>query len=291
MVEHCPWDCADRHSFDVLRVGIYLEEEVYSTAFLSCWLYVFVLPAELLDLICASVFKMASFMANSLRVSLVPPFLASIYRSLSQISLSHSPSTALEYFPPHYLFGWMGSNLHAQHTATNRPAGPQIVRYHGKGRGKAYAFGEAYSVLHSCLVTWKATRPDREQPFLYDDRTSQSPSNQAPFFGYTLTIPSLSSSIREMADLATGLKLWCSCVSSRSNTTPHSPPISYKNWLNKLFPSEAPRFSSMRYGKGKGLVVGVHPSTLVFQSTGSSKRKHSSSSTMENRDPKHASGA
>ncbi|GAA0151215.1 hypothetical protein LIER_37246 [Lithospermum erythrorhizon] len=107
VVEHRPWDSADRHPFDVLRVGIDMEEEVYCAAFLSCWLCVFVLPTKPLDLIRAIVFKMASFMANGSRVSLAPPVLACIYRGLSQITLSNNPSVAPECFPAHYLFGWM----------------------------------------------------------------------------------------------------------------------------------------------------------------------------------------
>ncbi|GAA0176565.1 hypothetical protein LIER_29536 [Lithospermum erythrorhizon] len=59
-------------------------------------------------------------------------------------------------------------------------------------------------------------------------------------------------------------------------------------WLNKLVPSEAPHSSSMKHGKGKGLPAGVHPSTLAFQSSGSSKRTRFSSSIVEDREPKHA---
>ncbi|GAA0166248.1 hypothetical protein LIER_21445 [Lithospermum erythrorhizon] len=247
VVEQCPWDSANRHPFDVLRVGVDLEEEVYCAAFLSCWLCVFVLPAEPLDLICASVFKMAIFMANGLKVNLEALVLTCIYRILSQISLFDNPSAALECFPTHYVFCWMGSYLHDQHTTTNKQAGSQMMRYHGKGKGKVYASIEARSILHSCLVTWKATRTDRKQLFFYDDK-------------WKLTIPT-----REMVDLAMGLQFWRSRVLSRarktvtfsSNTIPNSPPTSYKTWLNKLFPSEAPRSSFMKYGKGKGLPAGV----------------------------------
>ncbi|GAA0145247.1 hypothetical protein LIER_05488 [Lithospermum erythrorhizon] len=61
--------------------------------------------------------------------------------------------------------------------------------------------------------------------------------------------------------------------------------------IGKTLSIEAPRSSSMKHRKGKSLPAGVHPSTLVFQSFGSSKRKRSSSSTVEDRDPKHARGA
>ncbi|GAA0183258.1 hypothetical protein LIER_42368 [Lithospermum erythrorhizon] len=49
------WDSADKHPFDVLRVSADLEEEVHWAAFLATWLCVFVLPAEPLDLIRASI--------------------------------------------------------------------------------------------------------------------------------------------------------------------------------------------------------------------------------------------
>ncbi|GAA0157791.1 hypothetical protein LIER_43418 [Lithospermum erythrorhizon] len=100
MVNPRIWDSADRHPFDVLRVSVDLKEEVYCAAFLACWFCVFVLPTEPLDLTRASVFKMARFMANGLRVSLAPPVLVCIYRSLSQISLSDNPSVVIKEFTP-----------------------------------------------------------------------------------------------------------------------------------------------------------------------------------------------
>ncbi|GAA0142894.1 hypothetical protein LIER_03694 [Lithospermum erythrorhizon] len=111
-----------RHPFDTMGVDAGLEEEVYYASFLSCWLCVFVLPNEPLDFIRAGVFKMA--MANGYSVSLAPTVLSCTYRSLSQISLSDTPSIAPECFLAHYVFGWMGSYLHDQHIATNRLDGP-----------------------------------------------------------------------------------------------------------------------------------------------------------------------
>ncbi|GAA0172721.1 hypothetical protein LIER_26491 [Lithospermum erythrorhizon] len=101
-----------------------------------------------------------------------------------------------------------------------------------------------------------------------------------------------------MVDLSRGLKFWLAGILSRARQTlifpgssfPHTPPTSYKTWLSNLFPSEAPHSSFVKHGKSKGLPAGVRPSTMVFQSSGSSKRKRSSSSTVEDRDPKHARG-
>ncbi|GAA0157426.1 hypothetical protein LIER_14696 [Lithospermum erythrorhizon] len=158
-----------------------------------------------------------------------------------------------------------------------------MMKYHGKGKGKVYAPSDARIVLCSCLVTWKATRPDRDQPFFYDDCKSQLPPDRALFvslhtgrvyhrvgsefiveaynpyrfsrqFGYTPTIPGLP-----------------------GNSSSHTPPLSYKTWLSELVLSESLRSTYVKHGKGKGLPTCVRPSSLVFQSSGSSKRKRSSS--------------
>ncbi|GAA0184108.1 hypothetical protein LIER_31406 [Lithospermum erythrorhizon] len=65
-----------------------------------------------------------------------------------------------------------------------------MVRYHGKGRGKVYASSDAPTALHSCLVTSKATRPDQEKPFFYDDHESQLPLDQALFVSLRTSISS-----------------------------------------------------------------------------------------------------
>ncbi|GAA0150100.1 hypothetical protein LIER_09114 [Lithospermum erythrorhizon] len=200
MVELRPWDSADRHPFDILRVGVDLEEEVYCATFLACWLHVFVL-------------------------------FVLVY---SRWPLS-----------------WL------------------------MARGVCHIVGSGFVV----------------EPY--------NPYRFSRHFGYSPTIFGLNSGTREMVDLATGLKFWGACVLSRArqtvtfpgSTSPHSPPVSYKTWLNKLFPSEAPHSTSMKHGKGKHLPTGVRPSTLVFQSSGSSKKKRTSSITVEDRDPKHAKGA
>ncbi|GAA0138455.1 hypothetical protein LIER_00202 [Lithospermum erythrorhizon] len=205
MLEHRSWDTADRYPFYTLRVSVDLEEEVYCAGFLYCWLCVFVLHVEPLGFIRASVFKMASFTANGSRVSLAPPVLTCIYRSLSQISFFDNPSIVSKCFPAHYVF-----------------------------------------------VTWKSTRPDREQPFFYDDHKVQLPVDRAlfvslrtgrvchrigsefivepynpyhlsPQFGYTPTIPGLSNNTREMVDLSTGLEFWRSSRSSKRKRSSSSP--------------------------------------------------------------------
>ncbi|GAA0173709.1 hypothetical protein LIER_27271 [Lithospermum erythrorhizon] len=232
----CAWDSRDRYPFDILEVDADLEEEFYCVAFLSCWLCVFVFPAEPLGFIRASVFMMASIMAKGWRVSLVPPVLACIYR------------------------------------ANNRPDGPSMMRYHGRGRG---------TVLHSCLVSWKATRPSRSEPYFFDDKES------------------LSNNSREMGDLSTGFRFWHLCILSRakqsttfpSDSTLNSQPAGYRSWLSRLFSSDVPLCLPKNHGKGKGPSLGMHPSSSILKSSNSSKRKHSLEDSTEDRDPKHARGA
>ncbi|GAA0176079.1 hypothetical protein LIER_29136 [Lithospermum erythrorhizon] len=74
-----------------------------------------------------------------------------------------------------------------------------MVRYHGKGRGKVYASSDAHTALSSCLVTWKATRLDREKPFFYDDHECQSPLDRALFV--SLRTSRVSHMIGDVADL------------------------------------------------------------------------------------------
>ncbi|GAA0145888.1 hypothetical protein LIER_05968 [Lithospermum erythrorhizon] len=151
----------------------------------------------------------------------------------------------------------MGAYLHAQNTTTNRRDGHFMVKYHGKGKGKVYPPSDAYSTLHLCRVTWRATHPDQDGTFYFDDG-----------LGYTPIIPGPGSCTREMEDLFTGLKFWRLWVFSRARFP--SPPV--------------------KRGKGNSLPAGVHPSTLVIRSSGPSKRKRSSDSNAEDRDPKHTRG-
>ncbi|GAA0187385.1 hypothetical protein LIER_34673 [Lithospermum erythrorhizon] len=60
--------------------------------------------------------------------------------------------------------------------------------------------------------------------------------------------------------------------------------------LNKLFLSEDSHHSHRKHGKRKSILVGMHSSTLVFMSSGSSKRKRSSDSAAEDSNPKHTRG-
>ncbi|GAA0147463.1 hypothetical protein LIER_07153 [Lithospermum erythrorhizon] len=186
ILQHCSWHSRDKYPFDVLEVDADLEAEVYCAAFLSCWLCVFVLPAE--------------------------------------------------------------------------------------------PFGFIKAVCSRWLVLWPKGRGQ---------------------LGYIPAIPGLSSITREMTYLFTGLKFWRFYVLYRArqsvmfpdDTTSNNPSVGYKTWLNKLFSSEASHCLPRKHGKRKGLPVGKHSSPLVFKSFSSSKRKRSSDSAVEDRDPKHARGA
>ncbi|GAA0175508.1 hypothetical protein LIER_28669 [Lithospermum erythrorhizon] len=162
----------------------------------------------------------------------------------------------------------MGSYLHARHISTNRLATPQMVKYHGKGRGKIYApIDRALFVsLRMGIVCHRVGLEFIVKPY--------NPYRFSRQFGYTPTIPGLSSSAREIVDLPTGLRFWCACILSGArqtvtfpgNSSPHTPPASYKTWLSKLFPSEAPRSSSVKHGKALVFVLLPWVTSLVRRS-------------------------
>ncbi|GAA0168323.1 hypothetical protein LIER_23068 [Lithospermum erythrorhizon] len=210
---------------------------------------------------------MASFMVNGSRVSLAPPVLASIYRSLSHISLYDNPYVPPECFLAHYLFGWLGSYLHAQHIANSRPASPQMMRYHCKGRGKVYVLSEARTVLRSCPVTWKATRPDREQPFFYDDHLVQSPPDRDLF-----------------VSVRTGRI--CHMIGSEFIVDPYNPYRFSRQFV--YVPTILGLSRSARQTEREGSSSWCSTFNVDFPIVWFSKRKRSSSSIVEDRDPKHA---
>ncbi|GAA0150688.1 hypothetical protein LIER_09570 [Lithospermum erythrorhizon] len=168
-----------------------------------------------------------------------------------------------------------------------------MVRYHVKGKGKVYSPSDAHSALHSCQVTWRATRLDRDGTFYFDDGVSHSVFDRAFFINvHTGRVCHMVGSefVVEPYNPYRISRQERQTVTFPGDTTLNSPPVSYKSWLNKFFSSEvSPRLPAKR-GKGKSLPAGVHPSTLVFRSSVPSKRKRSSDSNVEDRVPKHARG-
>ncbi|GAA0162897.1 hypothetical protein LIER_18892 [Lithospermum erythrorhizon] len=135
---------ASRHEFmSALKLSVLVEEifllwlglaeETYCSAFLSCWLCLLALPLEPHGYIRASVSKMASCIATGTVMSLAIPVLANIYKGLSIVASSTSPSTSSCCFPSRYLFYWMGVD-------------PVIV-------------WEARGHLDKCHPGWTALRP------------------------------------------------------------------------------------------------------------------------------------
>ncbi|KAL0371825.1 UNVERIFIED_CONTAM: hypothetical protein Scaly_0864100 [Sesamum calycinum] len=80
---HERWSIAEETLFVKLYIERSLKEEVYLAAYLACWLCVFVLLSKDVNSIRPSTFKMESLMANSRRVNLAIPILASIYEGLN----------------------------------------------------------------------------------------------------------------------------------------------------------------------------------------------------------------
>ncbi|KAK6153625.1 hypothetical protein DH2020_013264 [Rehmannia glutinosa] len=102
---HGEWSPAEKASFSKISIKESLREETYLAAFLACWLCVFVLPNDDLNMIRPSTFKMAGIKTSGRRVGLVVPVLASIYKGLNKIAGSSRPSRIYSTFPVHFVYG------------------------------------------------------------------------------------------------------------------------------------------------------------------------------------------
>ncbi|KAL2922068.1 hypothetical protein RDABS01_013559 [Bienertia sinuspersici] len=117
--------------FVVLDVPEKHRKQTYFTAFLSRWLYAFVLPVKNLGCIGPSVFNLASLLASEQRVSLAIPVLASIYRGLNDLSNSSAPAQRREHFPDHYVYAWIAQYFRSYRMAIHNFVGAAMVAFHG----------------------------------------------------------------------------------------------------------------------------------------------------------------
>ncbi|GAA0170234.1 hypothetical protein LIER_24538 [Lithospermum erythrorhizon] len=236
--------------FEQLGVCVGIAKESYCVAFLSCWLCLFVFPLEPYGYIRGSVFKMASCMATRIVVSLAILVPANIYKGLSVVASSTSPSTSPCCFPAHYLFGWMGTYLHTHSGITL------------DGSRACDSVAEARGRLDKCHLGWTALKPRWPTSFVLSNHKPQSYEDITFFFSLRIR-----NEIRATVDVMAGLRLWRICtivlVGQRVRFT--------------AFKDSSPCIP----GRGKGLLV--HPSLVL-------KRKASSVNIWEDKDHKHTRG-
>ncbi|KAH7850255.1 hypothetical protein Vadar_029883 [Vaccinium darrowii] len=163
--------------FDDLAIKTSVQEEAYLAALLSCWLSVLVLPNEEVNQIRPTVFKVASMMARGCTFSLAVPILASIYRSLKQISSSPTPNQCNAVLPMHYICCWLGNYFDAYHQSAHTFPGVRMVRIAGDHMAKHFTAATAHNLLRSVKLSQLSSlslSTRDEQLIVYDGAQSHS---------------------------------------------------------------------------------------------------------------------
>ncbi|KAL3509998.1 hypothetical protein ACH5RR_029399 [Cinchona calisaya] len=94
-------------AFVELGVDDVYQEDTYLAALISCWICIFALPIREMGLTRPGTFVTASLIAEGIRVCLVVPVLASIYRGLNGIANSSQPGKDCHAFLAHYVYVWL----------------------------------------------------------------------------------------------------------------------------------------------------------------------------------------
>ncbi|KAL2935526.1 Sphingosine 1-phosphate receptor 3 [Bienertia sinuspersici] len=103
-------------AFVVLDIPEKHRKQTYLAAFLSCWLYAFVLPVKNLGCIRPCILQTSS-------VSLAIPVLASNYKGLNDLSNSLTLSQQREHFPAHCVYAWIAQYFRSHRMTIHNFAG------------------------------------------------------------------------------------------------------------------------------------------------------------------------
>ncbi|KAL0297628.1 UNVERIFIED_CONTAM: hypothetical protein Sradi_6814900 [Sesamum radiatum] len=134
---HERWSIAEETLFVKLYIERSLKEEVYLAAYLACWLCVFVLLSKDVNSIRPSTFKMASLMANSRRVNLAIPILASIYEGLNIVVTSPKPAGTSHSFPIRFVYACLPYYFKTHYSIWQELHSPKMTRFSGEGGAKS----------------------------------------------------------------------------------------------------------------------------------------------------------
>ncbi|KAK6144781.1 hypothetical protein DH2020_021601 [Rehmannia glutinosa] len=167
---HGEWSPAEKAYFSKINIKESLREETYLAAFLACWLCVFVLPNDDINMIRPNTFKMAGIMASGRTVGLAVPVLASIYKGLNKIAGSSRPSRVCSTFPVHFIHGWLAHYFKTHHQVWQGVRGPKMTTFSGEGGAKYYDPADARKRIHKGeLVSLTCTMITKEKDFTYVD--------------------------------------------------------------------------------------------------------------------------
>ncbi|KAK6126743.1 hypothetical protein DH2020_039514 [Rehmannia glutinosa] len=234
---HGEWTPTDKASFSKINIKESLREETYLAAFLACWLCVFVLPNDDINMIRPSTFKMAGSMASGRTIGLAIPILASIYKGLNKIAGSSRPSRVCSTFPFHFVHGWLAHYFKTHHQVWQGVRGPKMMTFSGEGGAKYYDPSDARKRIHKGeLVSLTCTMITKEKDFTYVDNGNAEEFER----NYFLAIRSNYLLLRQDE----GIHYWRLCTLSKTFSKvclPCMPPNAkkfssedYKTWWNKV---------------------------------------------------------
>ncbi|KAK6128210.1 hypothetical protein DH2020_038044 [Rehmannia glutinosa] len=271
---HGEWSPAEKASFSKINIKESLREETYLAAFLACWLCVFVLPNDDINMIRPSTFKMAGIMASGRTVGLAIPVLASIYKGLNKIAGSSRPSRVCSTFSVHFVHGWLAHYFKNHHQVWQGVRGPKMTTFSGEGGAKYYDPADARKRIHKGeLVSLTCAMITNEKDFTYvDDGNAEefernyflairsnylllrqggyfivepySPHRFGRQFGFYQVVPGALKRDVRRASLDEGIHYWRLCTLSKTFSKaclPCMPPNAkklssedYKTWWNKV---------------------------------------------------------
>ncbi|KAL0301509.1 UNVERIFIED_CONTAM: hypothetical protein Sradi_6427700 [Sesamum radiatum] len=113
---------------------------------------------------------MASLMANSRRVNLAIPVLASIYEGLNTVTTSPKPVSTSHSFPIHFVYPWLTCYFKTQYLVWQELRSPKITKFSGEGGAKYYKPREARKRIHKAeFVSWACNMLVKDGPFKFVD--------------------------------------------------------------------------------------------------------------------------
>jgi hypothetical protein len=158
------------HPFKELNVPFHIQDEVYLTAFLSCWLCKFVFPSKDVGVIRFSTFKVASMMAVGRQFSLAIPVLASIFKGLKEVQFALSVTAQDIHFPIHFLSSWLAEKFGTHQIAISLAKLVGMTKYAGVGSTKHFNESQANALFRDPKrVIFPALLPLAKVVILCDD--------------------------------------------------------------------------------------------------------------------------
>ena len=145
------------HPFKELNAPPHIQDNVYLTTFLSCWLCKFVFPSKDVGFIRPSTFKVASMMATKRQFSLAIPFLASIFKGLKEVQSALSVNARDIPFPVYFPSSWLAEKFGTHQTTISLAKLVGITKYAGAGLEKHFNESQGNALFRNSKRTISPT--------------------------------------------------------------------------------------------------------------------------------------